>query len=188
MDKELIAKEIKETRQKLAALEILASDGEKEAAETIKCPTCGGKVLAKTRYCVKCKKKIGGGDEKEEDKDKKEDKDEGKDASMSITAQLDEIAQILEDQNDPELTKIAMDIDKVSDMIDGSKEAATLEGDSDEPYMKEYFKAGLREGDADEKKYMNEFNTDISKETQDKTQKHQLGKDASTQRLPYSIR
>ena len=30
----------------------------KKAAETFKCPNCGGKVLEKTKYCVKCKKKV----------------------------------------------------------------------------------------------------------------------------------
>jgi len=30
----------------------------KEEAKTAKCPTCGGKYLVATNYCVKCKKKV----------------------------------------------------------------------------------------------------------------------------------
>lgn len=209
MDKTTILAEIEATRLKLAALEVLAGeDGvEKEAgkAETIKCPDCGTKVLKATGYCLKCKKKVKGGDKKEEDKeedkkdkkedkkdkkedkkDKKEDKkDNKKEAAEKIAESLDEIAGLLEAQNDPELLKLAYEIDKVADVIEGKKEASTLESDSDEPYMKQFFHAGARETDSDES-YMKEFNTDTSTELKDKFQKKQLGKDASIN-LPYQI-
>jgi hypothetical protein len=200
MDKELVLKEIEATRAKLAALEVLANDGvDKEAgkAEMIKCPDCGGKVLKATSYCLSCKKKIGGekkedkAEDKKEDKaeDKKEDKKEKeasteKTAMESIVASLDEIAGTLEAQKDVELLKIAYQIDMVSEVLEGKREAATLESDSDEKFMKEHFKAGLLEGDADEKKYMGEYNTDTTKELSDKYPKG-LGKDASA--LPYKV-
>jgi DNA-directed RNA polymerase subunit RPC12/RpoP len=197
MDKDLVLKEIEATKTKLAALEVLAGCNEeskedkkedkkeesKEAgkAEMIKCPDCGGKVLKATSYCLKCKKKIGG---KKEEKDEK--KKEEKDATGSIVASLDEIAGVLEEQKDPELLKVAFQLDLVSDVLEGKKEASCLEGDADERYMKEYFKAGMREGDADEKAYMGEFNTDMSTELNDKYPKG-LGKDAS-EKLPYQVK
>jgi hypothetical protein len=190
MDKELIQKEIAATVKKLAALEVLACDCsvEKEAkakAEMIKCPTCDTNVLKATGYCLRCKKKIGGADKKDEDK--KEEKKEAsseKTSMESILASLDEIAGALENQKDFDLFKIAYQIDMVSDVISGKKEAATLESDPDEKYMREFFKAGLREGDSDEKSFMGEFNTDTSKELSDKYPKG-LGKDASE--LPYKV-
>lgn len=196
MDKSIIKKEIEATQMKLAALEVLAGeDGtEKEAGKgaTMKCPTCGTNVLKATGYCLKCKKKIKGGDsKKEEDKgekkeDKKEDKkDKKKEAAANIVASLDEIAGLLENQNEPELLKLAYEIDKVSDVIEGKKEASTLESDSDEPFMRKFFKAGDLESDSDEP-YMKEFNTDTSAELQDRVAKGQIGKDASV-KLPYQI-
>ena len=76
MDKQLIKKELEDTRKKLAALEVLAGEEDttvkKEAAETMKCPTCGTKVLKATGYCLKCKKKIKKEDDtKGSDKEKK---------------------------------------------------------------------------------------------------------------------
>lgn len=198
MDKQTIVKEIEATRLRLAALEVLAgedSSTEKEAAETIKCPDCGTKVLKATGYCLKCKKKIKGDKKEDKKDDKKEDKKEApkkdadkakkeKEAALKVAESLDEIASLLESQNDPELVKLAFEIDKVSDVLEGKREAATLESDSDEPYMKQHFHAGAPETDRDEP-YMKEFNTDISTELKDKYQKNQLGKDASS--LPYKI-
>lgn len=188
MDKSVIMSEIEATRLKLAALEVLAGEEgtEKEAgkADTMKCPTCGTKVLKATGYCLKCKKKIKGGEKKEgKEEDKKEDKKE-KEAALKVAESLDEIAGLLEAQNEPELMKLAYEIDKVSDVLEGKKEASTLESDSDEPYMKQYFHAGARETDSDEP-YMKEFNEDTSTELKNKFQKNQLGKDASS--LPYKI-
>jgi DNA-directed RNA polymerase subunit RPC12/RpoP len=195
MNKSVIMDELDATRLKLAALEVLASNcggdsnTEKEAgkADMIKCPVCGSKVLKATGYCLKCKKKISGGDKKKDDKkeDKKDDKKKkDKEAATEVVASLDEIAGLLESQNTPELMKLAYEIDKVSDVIEGRKEASTLESDSDEPYMKQFFHAGARETDSDEP-YMKEFNEDTSTELRNKFQKNQLGKDASS--LPYQI-
>lgn len=215
MDKSMIQAEIEATRLKLAALEVLADEGtEKEAgkAEMIKCPDCGGNVLKATGYCLPCKKKIKSDDKKDDDKDddkkddkksdkksdkkddkksdKKDDKKDDKkkkdkEAAVKIAESLDEIAGLLESQNDPQLIKLAYEIDKVSDVLEGKREAATLEYDRDEPYMKEHFHAGARETDSDES-YMKEFNTDISTELKNKFQGKQLGKDASVN-LPYRI-
>jgi uncharacterized Zn finger protein (UPF0148 family) len=194
MDKAIIAKEIEATRLKLAALEVLAGEdtSEKEAgkADMIKCPDCGSKVLKATGYCLSCKKKIKS--DKKEDKEDKEDKKEDKksndkkkkEAAVKVAASLDEIAGLLESQNDPDLMKLAFEIDRVSDVLEGKKEASTLESDSDEPYMKQFFHAGARETDSDEP-YMKEFNTDMSTELNTKFQGKQLGKDASI--LPYQI-
>lgn len=188
---------------------------EKEAgkAETVKCPDCGTKVLKATGYCLKCKKKVKSGDKKEDDKeedkkddkksDKKDDKKDDKksdkkdddkkddkkkkdkEAAAKIAESLDEIAGLLESQNDPQLVKLAYEIDKVSDVLEGKREASTLEYDHDEPYMKEHFHAGARETDSDEP-YMKEYNTDTSTELKNKFQGKQLGKDASVN-LPYRI-
>jgi hypothetical protein len=209
MDKDLVLKEIEATKVKLAALEVLADDGatDKDAgkAEMIKCPTCGGKVLKATGYCLACKKKIGGGDKKDEKKDgkkgedkkdeKKEDKKEEKKeekkeattektAMQQIVESIEDIAGVCEAQKTPELVKIAYQLDMVCDVLEGKKEAATLQSDADEKYMREYFHAGTREADADEKKYMNEFNTDMSTELNNKYP-NGLGKDASD--LPYKV-
>jgi DNA-directed RNA polymerase subunit RPC12/RpoP len=205
MDKSIIKSEIEATRRKLAALQVLAGEDEdedekekateKEAgkADMIKCPDCGSKVLKATSYCLKCKKKIKGGDTKKDDvkkDDKKDDKKDSdkkkkeKEAAAKVAESLDQIAGLLESQNDPELTKLAYELDRVSDVLEGRKEASTLESDSDEPYMKQFFHAGARETDSDEP-YMKEYNTDTSTELKDKFQKKQLGKDASS--FPYQI-
>lgn len=200
MNKSVIMSEIESTRRKLAALQVLAGEEENEEetadatekeagkADMIKCPDCGSKVLKATGYCLKCKKKIKGDDKKKEEvkkDDKKDDKKKKeKEAAAKVAEALDEIAGLLESQNNPELTKLAYELDRVSDVLEGRKEASTLESDSDEPYMKQYFHAGARETDSDEF-YMKEFNTDISTELKDKFQKKQLGKDASS--LPYQI-
>lgn len=185
MDKTLLESEIKATQKRLAALKVLAGEDEsnedegtkKEAAkaETFECPKCGSKVLKKTGYCVKCKEKVKpkGGKEASE-----------KTAAQKVAEQLDEIADLLESQGDPELTQMAFEIDQVSDGLDGQKTAAALESDSDEPYMKKYFRHGARETDSDEP-YMKEFNEDISTELREKQKKGQLGREAS---MPYKIR
>ena len=48
MDKRKIAKELLMVAKKLMG------------ADTFECPTCGTNVLEKTKYCVKCKKKVAG--------------------------------------------------------------------------------------------------------------------------------
>lgn len=83
----------------------------------------------------------------------------------AITKQLDKIAGSLEETQDPELLRLALELDKVSDELDRSKEAAALESDKDEPYMKDHFKSGAPEIEKDEP-YMNEFKTDKSMEVE----------------------
>jgi hypothetical protein len=209
MDKALIMQELEATRIKMAALEALAG-GEVEAKEKPTCDKCGGKhwpfqkcseksekkedsskEAKEMPTCGKCNKKHwpfqGCGDKKEEPK--KDDKKDDKDASesvKSIVASLDEIAGALEAQKDFDLFKIAYQIDQVSDVLLGKKEAATLESDTDEKYMREFFKAGLREGDSDEKSFMGEFNTDTTTELNAKYP-NGLGKDASV-KLPYQVK
>jgi hypothetical protein len=187
MDEALLKKEIAATRKRLAALQVLAGEEEsekeeaqeegtsKEATETFECPKCGTKVLKKTGYCVKCKAKVKPKGSKEASE---------KTAAQKVAEQLDEIADLLESHDDPELMKLAYEIDEVSDSLDGKKTAAALESDSDEPYMKKYFRHGALEKDADEP-YMKEFDEDISTELRNKQQKGQLGKEAS---MPYKIR
>jgi uncharacterized OB-fold protein len=38
-----------------------------EDEKTFRCPNCGSKVLKKTKYCVKCKKKVNCPDEQSEE-------------------------------------------------------------------------------------------------------------------------
>ena len=64
---------------------------------------------------------------------------------------------------DEESLKTAKEIDSIAEQLD--KVAKTIESDSDEKYMKEYFKGGDRQSDSDEK-FMKEFDTDISDESQ----------------------
>lgn len=79
-----------------------------------------------------------------------------------IIDSLDKIAGELEETGDIELMKVAYGIDVVSDVLEGKKEAKVLEHDLDEKFMREYFKGGVREGEADEKKYMKQFDNDDS--------------------------
>jgi len=99
-----------------------------------------------------------------------------------VTASLDKIAGVLEQQRDKELFKMAFQLDQISDILEGKREASALESDPDEKYMKNFFKGGLHDGDSDES-YMKEFNTDITKEVESVKDKKN-GKEAS-QKLPY---
>jgi len=142
---------------------------EKEAGDPPSCKKCGKKHFPF--------KKCDGEDKKEASTEKT--------AMDGIVASLDEIAGTLEAQKDYELFKIAYQIDKVSDVLTGKKEAATLESDADEKYMREYFKAGMREGDSDEKSYMGDFNKDNTTELNNRYP-NGLGKDASA--MPYQVK
>lgn len=106
-----------------------------------------------------------------------------------ILESLDKIAGQLEETQQIELLKVAYSIDAISDVLEGKRTAATLESDLDEEYMKKYFKGGLREGDSDEKGYMNEFNSDVT--TQVEQAQTQLAKGKSGIKLasdrPYVI-
>jgi hypothetical protein len=131
-------------------------------------------------------KRINSKLKKEEKKEEKKDEKDASESVKSIVASLDEIAGALEAQKDFDLFKIAYQIDQVSDVLLGKKEAATLESDTDEKYMREFFKAGLREGDSDEKSFMGEFNTDTTTELNSKYP-NGLGKDASV-KMPYQVK
>jgi len=155
MDKEVIAKELEATRAKLAALEVLLQDG---------------KVSEKKAT--------------EEKKEATKEVVDEKKAAKKVAEALDEIAGILEKEKNPLLMKLAYEIDMVSDVLEGKKEASTLECDIDEKFMKKYFHCGALETDKDEP-YMKEFDTDTSSELETKFKKNQLGKDASD--LPYKI-
>lgn len=156
MDKEIIAKELEATRAKLAALEVLlGEDGVSEKKASEKeTPKKEEKVLSE------------------------------KEAAQKVANALDEIAGVLEKEKDPLLMKLAYEIDMVSDVLEGKREASTLESDIDEKFMKKYFHCGAFETDKDEP-FMKEFNTDTSLELQEKVKKNQLGKDASN--LPYKV-
>jgi hypothetical protein len=102
-------------------------------------------------------------EEKKEEKKEEEKKPTEVDAGVqSILDSLDKLAGQLEETQQVELLKVAYSIDAIADVLEGKRTAATLESDLDEEYMKKYFKGGLREGDADEKSYMSEFNSDLT--------------------------
>jgi hypothetical protein len=155
MDKEVIVKELEATRAKLAALEVLLGEG-----KVSKKKATGEKEGATKRVVSE------------------------KEAAKKVAEALDDIALILEKEKDPLLLKLAYEIDMVSDVLEGKREASTLESDVDEKFMKKYFQCGAFETDKDEP-YMKEFNTDTSSELQTKYKKNQLGKDASD--LPYKV-
>jgi len=173
MDKEALMNEYVSLREKLAAIETLldvdASDS-KEAAGSLACPHCGWDkpMLAKTKFCAKCHKKVTpvpAGKGKKGDKKEKDANDElDLSSTEKIVEALDGVAESLEQENTPELMKVAFELDKIADMLEGkSKTAKTLMSDSDEAYMKSHFSPKVIEKDSDEK-YMAEFNTDVSQE------------------------
>lgn len=184
--------EIKVLEEKLASLKVEAAKDEMGIVAEKVANDPEARSLFKKLLKEAADKK---GDKKEDEafekqsSDKKEEKKEEeacdikKTATSHIIDELDKIAADLEAQNDFELFKIAYQIDQISDVIDGRKEASTLEGDVDESFMKKYFKAGKREGDSDEK-YMGEFNTDVSKEVSKVVGKK--SKTASSNE-PYSV-
>jgi hypothetical protein len=123
------------------------------------------------------------GEDSADEEDAKEES--GKESEASIISELDKLAGDLESKGDFELFKVAYQIDMVSDVLQGKKDASTLQNDPDEKFMRQYFEAGKREGDSDENKYMNEFNTDNTKEVAGVAGKK--SKTASTKKRAYSI-
>jgi hypothetical protein len=74
--------------------------------------------------------------------------------AQQYTEQLDKIAEEVEAIN----PAIAMQIDMISDVIDGKRDASTLKFDSDEAwYMQNRFNSNVRKREADEP-YMDSFN------------------------------
>lgn len=132
--------------------------------------------LAKTRKKLAALEVLAG----EEAEEEESTGDVEKSASSKVVAALDQIAGLLEGQNDPELTKYAYEIDQISDLLEGKKQAAAIVSESDEHYMKDHFKAGIREGD----KLQGGFETDMDEELRKKQEKGDLNaKKASS--LPY---
>jgi DNA-directed RNA polymerase subunit RPC12/RpoP len=128
---------------------------EKEAAETFKCPGCGGKVLAKTGYCVKCKTKVKPSGKKAAEESKEMEKKEMKaikdiakaieslkelekkeeemgmgepeheEAEKEILDDMTENVQKLEDLEKEEGGEEAEDTDKMKEMEAAKKTAST---------------------------------------------------------------
>jgi hypothetical protein len=162
MDKEMLKKEKEALQKKLAALNELIGEKKEDTEEVVEAK-----------------------EENEAPMPEEETPAEDSEACgmQKLTASLDTIAGELEGQKDPELFKLAYQLDQISEILEGKREAATFESDPDEKFMKTFFKGGLIEGEADEKSYMNEFNTDLSKEVNDVKDKKN-GKEAS-EKLPY---
>lgn len=77
--------------------------------------------------------------------------------AKEYTEQLDKIADILQQEDSPEL---ALQVDKISDVIEGRKEASSLQYDADEArYMANRFNYKVRSREADEP-YMDHYNND----------------------------
>lgn len=77
-----------------------------ESAKTFKCPTCGTNVLDKTKYCVKCKKKVepkGGSDKKETSK--VDDKNKEEEPVKDKKEEKQEKEAILKNSNTAEIRK-----------------------------------------------------------------------------------
>jgi hypothetical protein len=184
--------------------------GTKVLVKTGYCVKCKEKTLGKKddddkedKKEDKEDKKEDKKDEKEDKEDKKEDKDDEKDDEKdekkekdsaevpeqiaTITSALDKVAGELEGMNDPELFKIAYQLDQMSDILEGKKEARTLETEPSREYMSKFFKGGLREGDADEKGYMTEFNTDLTTEVEGVKDKKDGNVKRASEKLPYKI-
>jgi hypothetical protein len=74
--------------------------------------------------------------------------------AKEFTERLDKIAEEVEHLN----PAIALQIDMISDVIEGKREASTLKFDSDEAwYMQNRFNSDVRKREADEP-YMDQFN------------------------------
>jgi hypothetical protein len=157
MNKNKIKEEIEQIKNKLVSLEQLLSD----------------KVDEEDEEEEKEKK------EEKEEEEEKEGKGKDKDEIKEVLASLDKVAEILENYNTPEMLKLAFEIDKIADELEG-KDASALKYDKDEPYMEKHFKGGVIEKDKDED-YLKEFNTDISEEVE---KAYDKSKEAS---LPYSL-
>ena len=74
--------------------------------------------------------------------------------AQEFTAKLDKIAEEVEAMN----PAIALQIDMISDVIEGKRDASTLKFDSDEAwYMQNRFNSDVRKREADEP-YMDSYN------------------------------
>jgi len=173
MDKQILQKMADDLSKKLDAIKTLLCDGEEEESEDEKKPV--------------------------EDKDAGSRKGSGKDSpecpmkeETSIMASLDEIAELVEkeayDKQDLDLFRIAYQIDCVSDYIGGTaKDAAALQTDPDEDFMRKAFKSGVNEHDADES-FMKEFSNDNTKETSRVVGQVSVQHKAASEKLPYAVK
>ena len=74
--------------------------------------------------------------------------------AQELTEKLDKIAEEVEQIN----PAVALQIDMISDVIEGKREATTLKFDSDEAwYMQNRFNSNVRKREADEP-YMDSYN------------------------------
>ena len=77
--------------------------------------------------------------------------------AAQYTEKLDKIAEEVEKMG-PEMAPVALMIDKVSDVIEGKKDASTLKFDADEArYMANRFNMNVQKRDADEP-FMDNYN------------------------------
>jgi hypothetical protein len=77
--------------------------------------------------------------------------------AKEFTEKLDRIADEIEALDPQHGPVLALYLDKVSDVIEGKKEATTLKHDADEWYMNNRFNTEVRKREADEP-YMDEYN------------------------------
>ena len=210
MDKEMLRKEAKDLSRKLDALKVLlCEDGdseeveacakladdegtEKEAGKKGKavCDKCGKSYPAFMNGCPHCakasKKKKAADEEASEviEESTESENPEVESADASVVTAIDEIAGMVEkearDNKDLDLFRIAFQLDCVSDYLSGEKDAAVLQSDPDEDFMRKAFHAGALETDSDEP-YMKDFNVDPTKEVAGV-----VGKTASA--LPYAVK
>lgn len=164
------SEEIKALKEKLAALEVEeAREANENMAKVAAIVASDSDARDAFKKLVKAsvEEKRAGSSKKDTDKDEEDGMEiescGKKYASDEIIEEIDKIAGEMEAVGTFDMFKIAYQLDKVSDVLSGKKEAATLASDPDEPYMRKFFKAGKLEGDSDES-YMSTYNTDISKE------------------------
>lgn len=189
MDKETLRKEAASLSKKLDALKVLL-DEEGDGDDVEACAKFAGSKKGPgvpdgtgpyggTEECQMSKKKK----ESEEDEGS-DDKDAGEVADTSVVGAIDEIAEMVEkesrEKKDIDLFRIAYQLDCVSDYLSGEKDAAALQTDPDEDFMRKAFHAGAPEKDADEP-YMKEYDTDLTTQVAGV-----VGKTAAS--LPYAIK
>jgi len=197
MDKEALRKEAASLSKKLDALKVLLDDegdgDDVEACEKFAGSKKGPGVpdgtgpFGGTDECQMSKKESGKEPEEpgeDESKESEKSKEEPETAEASVVGAIDEIAEMVEkearDKEDLDLFRIAFQLDCVSDYLSGEKDAAVLQSDPDEDFMRKAFHAGAPEKDADEP-YMKEYDTDLTTQVAGV-----VGKTAAS--LPYPVK
>lgn len=173
MDKQAALKEIEVTEKKLASLKEIQAVEEKLASLKASVTDEKPKVEAKVE-------------------DKKEAAVEVPESIKGITASLDKIAGDLEKSGNLELFKIAYNLDTLSEVLEGTKDAKVLEDDPSEEItkkLKDYFQGNkVREGDPDPSKpeVKKEFEVDKTEEVKKIYEKPEpVKKEASVR--PFAI-